>query len=552
MKLSARTALTAAGVALVGYFALLPLLLVLSSAFKGETPLAYFASVLERPTNYTALAWTLKVSAGSALIAVLLGVPLGWLVGGTDLPGARACRSLLSLPYTVPPYIGALAWTYLASDRSGWLNVAARALGLDGPLVNIYSAAGVMFVQGVFFAPLVLMGVAEACARIDASLLEAARVAGASQARAVRDVTWPLIRRAAVGGALLAFLASAASYGVPAILGPSARPPVTVLTTRIKGYIDLHTPRGFGQATALSALLFGMALLFPLASGLADPSASAAATRPAVPAVTRLGRWRTPAAIVVALLFGLTVALPLGALILSSLLANVGAGLAWSNLSLVHWTTLLWRADVLHAVANSLMLAAGAATAALAVGGVLAYNEVRSGSRWRWLPAAAAAIPYGTPGTVLAMGLILAFTTSRWGVSLYGTFWMLLVAYAIKELALAYRLVRDGLLSVHPSLEEAARVSGATWGRSVVDVLLPMMRGHLAAAWFLVFMPSVGELTMSILLFGPETQTIGTLLFELSSYEDPAAASVLAVFVVGLVVVVNGMVRWMSNGKYGI
>ena len=76
-------------------------------------------------------------------------------------------------------------------------------------------------------------------------------------------------------------------------------------------------------------------------------------------------------------------------------------------------------------------------------------------------------------------------------------------------------------------MEEAARVSGASWGQGVRDVLLPMVRGHLGAAWFLVFMPSVGELTMSVLLFGPETKTVGTLLFELSSYEDPAAGSVL-------------------------
>src|SRR5690606_36053318 len=130
------------------------------------------------------------------------------------------------------------------------------------------------------------------------------------------------------------FLASGASYGVPALLGPSARPPVTVLTTRIKGYIDLHTTRGFGQATALSAMLFGMALLFPLASALADPSASAAATRPTKAAVTRLGRWRWPAALVTTGLFLVTVALPSGALVLSSFITSVSHGLSFDNLSL--------------------------------------------------------------------------------------------------------------------------------------------------------------------------------------------------------------------------
>ena len=549
---SLRGALTLAAVLAVAYFALLPLTLVLRSALQGESPWSSFRAVLERPANHSALASTLWVSSGTALLAVLIGLPMGWLVAGTDLPGGRLFRSLLSLPYTVPPYIGALAWTYLASDRTGWINVAARSLGFQGPLVNVYSMSGIVLVQGVFFAPLVLMGVAEACARIDGALLEAARVSGASPARAVADVVWPLVRRAAVGGALLAFLASGASYGVPALLGPSARPPVTVLTTRIKAYIDMHTTRGFGQATALSAMLFCIALLFPLASAFADPSASSAATRPTSTAITRLGGLRWPAALLASGLFLVTVALPFGALVLSSLITEASHGLTASNLSLVHWKTVLGRGTVLAAIGHSLLLAAGAATVALVVGGLLAYHEVRSPSRWRWLPPLMAAIPYGTPGTVLAIGLILAFISDAWGLNLYGSLWLLLVAYTIKELALAYRLVREGLLSVHPSLEEAARISGAGWGRAVRDVLVPMMAGHLAAAWFLVFMPSIGELTMSVLLFGPDTETVGTVLFALTSYEDPAAASVLAVLVVTIVVALNLFVRKLSRGRYGI
>jgi iron(III) transport system permease protein len=173
---------------------------------------------------------------------------------------------------------------------------------------------------------------------------------------------------------------------------------------------------------------------------------------------------------------------------------------------------------------------------------MIAYHEAQSRSRWRWVGAALASVPYATPGTVLAIGMILAFT-GAWGLNLYNTAWILLVAYSVKELAIAYRLAREGISQVHPSMEEAARTCGASWGRAQVDVLIPLVRGHLVVAWFLVFMPSFGELTMSILLFGPDTPTVGTLLFELSSYEDPAAAAVLAVVIVGVVIGASGVVR---------
>lgn len=541
-----------AALALVAYFGILPIAILLARSLGGAGPLGVYTSVSGAAANVRALVSTLVVSGGTAFVALALGLPMGLLVAATDLPGARLWRGLFTLPYVVPPYIGALAWTYLASGRSGWLNDLARALlGPGAPTLEVYSGTGMVLVMGMFFSPLVMMGVAEACTRIDAALVEAARLAGASPARALADVTWPLVRRPALGGAALTFLAAAASYGVPALLGPSAEPPVTVLTTRIKGAIDLHTTGGFYQAMALCWPLLAMALAFPAAGALGGIEAVGVTSRPGQGHVFALGRLRRPLLAAVALLAGLAVLLPLATLIVSSLLANVGLGLTWSNLSWVHWRTVLGRKDALAAVTNSLVLAAGAATAALLVGGVIAYFEVRSGSPARWLAGAAASVPYATPGTVLAIGLILTFLRG-WGLNLYGSMTILLVAYTVKELALAYRLMRDGLAQVHPSMEEAARTSGASWGRAVLDVLLPMVRGDLVAAWFLVFMPSFGELTMSILLFGPETQTVGTLLFELTSYEDPAAASVLAVIIVGVVLVSSAAVRRASGARYGL
>jgi iron(III) transport system permease protein len=534
------------------YFAALPLGLLLRHALSGAEPLAAFEEMAAREINWVALRGTLTVSGGTALLAFAIGLPCGWLVAATDLPGSRRWRSLLSLPYVVPPYLGAVGWTYLLSERAGWLNrLLADTFGLGPVPLVIYSTEGIVFVLGVFFSPFVLMAVSEAVERLDPALEEAARVSGASAFTAWRQVTWPLIRRAAVGGALLAFLASAASYGVPAVLGPSAKPPVQVLTTRVKSCIDLHTTGGFRQATALSSLLLLAALLFPLAESVSRPDPRSGAVRSARRVRARLGRWKWPVLVGVGGLFCCTTLLPVLALLASSVMTNIGQGFGWSNLSLVHYRHLLQRPDALRAAGNSLMLAAGAATLAVSAGLGLALLQTRGKSRASWLVTALAWLPFATPGTVLAIGFILAFT-GAWGLNLYGTLWLLLAAYTVKLLALAYRLVLAGIEQTHPSLEESARVCGATPGAALTQILLPLLRGHLATAWFLVFMPCVGELTMSILLFGPDTPTLGTMLFELQSYEDPSAASVLAVLILALVLTANALVRRSSGGRYGI
>ncbi|MBI3893004.1 MAG: iron ABC transporter permease [Candidatus Wallbacteria bacterium] len=550
VSVAALLAFVAAG--LLAYFGLLPLALLVRHSFQGAEPFASYALVASRSANWTALRGTLTIATGAAAIAFLLGVPLGWLVAATDLPMARVWRSLLALPYVIPAYIGAVGWTYLLSGKAGWLDrLWTEGLGLPALPFSIYSLGGIVFVEGAFFSPFVLMAVAEAVERIDPALEEAARVSGAGPVRVWLEVTWPLVRRAALGGVLMAFLGTCASYGVPAVLGPSARPSVSVLTTRIKGYIDLHTTGGFRQATALSAVLLLAALVFPLAERAGGGDARAAGARPSARRPASLGRWRAPALAMVAGVFGVTTLAPIMALGISSLMGNVGRGFRLENLSLVHYWVVLGRPDALLALKNSVLAAAAAATLAVVIGTALALVAARGGGRFGAVLAALPWLPYAAPGTVLAIGIILAFT-GAWGLNLYGTLWMLLVAYTAKYLALACRMAAAGIEQVHPSMEEAARVSGASRLRAVGEVLVPMIRGHLAAAWFLVFMPSFGELTMSVLLFGPDTPTLGTTLFELQSYEDPSAASVLAVLIVAVILLSNFLVRRLSGGRYGI
>jgi iron(III) transport system permease protein len=199
----------------------------------------------------------------------------------------------------------------------------------------------------------------------------------------------------------------------------------------------------------------------------------------------------------------------------------------------------------LQALARSLAYATAAATAATAVGAVVAVLDVRTRLRGRQALSALARAPYTVPGTVLALGLVLAWSQEirvivgeRVTVALYlaDTGWLLILAYATKFLALPMGSIAAALRSVDVALEEAARVAGASWGRALARITAPILWPSLVSAWFLVFVPAFGEVTMSILLAGPRSRVVGVVLFELQTYGDPPKAAALAVVVAAVAI----------------
>ncbi|QSQ22020.1 iron ABC transporter permease [Pyxidicoccus parkwayensis] len=520
------------------FFAVGPVVVLLlrGAGVHGDAGLTWLAS------EGGALGNTLKVSTGAALLALVLGAPLSLLLFRTDLPLRGAFTVLFTLPSAIPAFIWGMGWLALASPRAGYLN---RLLG-EGTF-DIYGATGIAFVEGLSGLPLVLLAGAAALRRVDPALEEAARVCGASPVRALLTTTLPLALPSLLSGAVMVFLMAASSFGVPYLLGVSASPPTRVLTTRIYELVLLGGDAGLARASVLAT---GLLLLVPLAllatwalgrSGRVRLSAGKGMSSRPFP----LGRARGAATLAVGLVCAVWVLLPLAAILLTSLQRSFGADLAWRELTLAHWSGVLLEPRTLRATGRSLLLAAGAGVLVCVLGLAAAVLQ-RSFRRAGAGVEALAVWPYAVPGTVIALALLLAFSRDlrfilldrvAFVLALAHTPWLLLIAYAAKYLALGARNSTEALAQIDPSLAEAARVSGASPLRAFLDAPLPLLRPALVVAFVLAFLACATEITMSVLLVPAGSEVLGTLLFELQSYADPAAAAVLACAFVALVVV---------------
>ncbi|NOK10956.1 ABC transporter permease [Corallococcus exercitus] len=496
-----------------------------------------------------ALANTLGISLGATAWALCLGAPLAFLLFRTDLPLRGAFTVLFTLPSAIPAFIWGMGWLSLASPRAGYLN---RMLGAD--VFDLYGAAGIAFVEGLSGLPLVLLAGAAALRRVDPALEEAARVCGASPLRALLNTTVPLVLPALLSGAVMVFLMAASSFGVPYLLGVSASPPTRVLTTRIYELVLLGSEEGLPRASVLASFLL---LLTPLALGLTwglgrSGRVRLSAGKGVSPRVLALGTWRTWALMGVGMVGGVLVVLPLAAILLTSLQRSFGAVLSWDTLTLSHWSGVLWDARTLRATGRSVLLAAGAALLVVGLGlaGALLRRAFRRGGAG---VEAMAVWPFAVPGTVLALALLVAFSRDwrlvvldrfAFVLALAHTPWLLLVGYAGKYLALGERNSSEALAQVDPSLAEAARVGGAGPTRAFMDATLPLLRPALTVAFVLAFLACATEITLSVLLVPAGSEVLGTLLFELQSYADPAAAAVLACAFVALVVAGQAVLAW--------
>jgi iron(III) transport system permease protein len=357
-------------------------------------------------------------------------------------------------------------------------------------------------------------------------------MSGARPLAVLRTITLPLIWPAILAGAFLVFAASASAFGVPALVGSPAR--LYLLTTRIYGYVTAGGLDGLYVAAALSAVLLIVALvMWALAERLAGRGRITSVTgKAAARSRVALGRWRWPVFAAVMVVVVLTCLLPVAAIVLTSLM-NVAGEFRWSNFTLAKYRYVLFtRPDTLRGFVNSFVLAFGAATLAAAAGAALAYAKGHPRIRASRLADAGVNLPYAAPGTILAIGLILLWS---WPLALTDTLWILLIAYFAKHLSFGVRPVVTAVQQTDVTLEEAARIAGAGFFTTFRTIWLPLLRPAILAGWFLVFMPAFGELTMSVLLVGPGTDTVGTVLFALQEYADPPSASVVAVLILAFI-----------------
>ncbi len=537
-------------------FVLMPLLLLVWKSFFGETgelTLQNYLAVYGKSGNWNAVVMTVVVCGLTMLFSSIFAAGLAWLVVRSDLPFKKLFRSLFFMPYVIPPYVGAIAWILLLTPGVGYINqllIHYGGLDMPGPF-DIYTTTGLVWVMTLFYYPLAFLNVASALEQMDNTLEEAARISGAGRFRVFRDITLPLVMPSFFAGGLLVFAASASAFGIPAIIGMPSR--IYVLSTQVMNYVYMGTVSGMREATALSVILMIIAVVtMTLGNWLLNKRKyTLVGGKSARVIPVHLGRMK-PVAVAFALLMSfLLVILPIGAIVLTSFVNIFGEPIGLDNFTFNHYRYIFSFKMAMEAFRNSFFMGAVAATLALALASLIAYYRIKANSFLAKTADLIATIPYATPGTVIALALIIAFS-GKYGLNLYNTFAILIIAYIIKYLAFSVRTVCAALEQIDLSLEEAAQVSGASWLRSFKDIILPLVRPGLIAAWFLVFMTTFYELTMTILLYGPNTHNLGLILYELQTYSNQQAAAVLSVLVLIVVIGSNMIASRITKGKITI
>ncbi len=519
-----------------------PSLTLVANAFAldGRPTLQHLLRTIGDPGTYVTLRNSLVVSTASAALGTALGTALAWLIGRTDLPGRRVWETVALLPYMIPPFIGAIAWVYLLSPV-GYLNQIWMAItGSPDPLLVIYGPVGIVFVLTLYGYPIVYAAMRGVLERMDPALEEAARIAGARTAHVLREITLPLMLPGILAGAVLLFMSSLANFGIPAVLGFPAR--YFVLPTKIYATIlNFDMPNNLQVAAALAMWLVVVAGILLWLQRLMLRRGRFVVVTGQATSVQRvaLGPWKWALAAVLGLFGVISVVLPLGAILVTAVIRAYGLPPVAENLTLQHFATVLTGIPkVQRAFFNSLGLSAGAATIIMALALALAYLIARLRIRGANVLELVIAVPYAVPGTVVALAMILAWLrpVPVLHLGLYNTIWIILLAYVARFLVFGVRTVMAGMKQVHESLEEAARISGSTGAQAFRDIVLPIIRPSISAGWFLVFMPAMVELTLSILLFSAGHETIGVVVFGLHE-EGKIALSAAVAFLVTVALV---------------
>ena len=536
-------------------FLVFPLLYLLFRAFfaDGSFSLDAVKRIYSYSLNWDCLRNTLITASLSMVFGVLIAFPLAWLVTRTNLYGRGFFRTLFLLTYMVPPYVGAMAWMRLLNPKVGTVNVVLKNLfGLSEAPFNIYTIGGMVWVLTTFYYPFAFILLCRALERMDPSLEEAARISGASPVKTLFMVTLPMMLPSIGSSAIMVFVAAASCYGIPSIIGAPGK--LYTITTRISEYVATGTSQGLSDATVLSVFLMVLSLVLLLLSNLLmrKKNRITISGKSMRPNIVELRKWRIPLTILTSIFAIVIIVIPFLSVIATSFTQNMGKSVfAEGNLTVRFWQNVFTRSTILKSALNSLITATLAATLGMIICIIMAYLLKRTNMRGRKIPDFLISFGSGTPSVVIALALIMTMS-GRFGLNLYNTMAILVIAYMIKYMMMGMQSTISGFSQIGPVLEEAAAVSGAGWLRRMKDVVIPMLLPSIVAGWFIIFIPSFYELTMSNLLYSEKTMTLGVELFRYQMNSSQQTAAALACCILLLVLILNLVMRKLTKGKVSI
>ncbi|MPZ55997.1 MAG: ABC transporter permease subunit [Rhizobiales bacterium] len=514
---------------------------------SGTLTLDNFRQLFSEPAFLDPLLTTFIVATGSSFFCCLVAAPMGWLVARTNLPAARTIRALVTASFVTPPFLGAIAWEFLAAPNSGLLNKLYRALTgaeQDAYLFNIYTLSGLIFVICCYTFPYVFVLIANALDRIPGELEDASSNLGARVWTTARRITIPLALPALLAGALVAFLQAMTLFGSPAILALPAG--FHTMTTKIWSLFQYPPKPELAAAASLPLLILTVMLLRAQHFILGRRGYSVVGGKSGNPRLIPLGRmkWVAFAACMAVLL--LPVILPYAALFNAAFSPIATTLLTPGNATLQNVRFVFFELSATSlALKNTFILGALAATFGTVLALMISYLTTRKVVAGHQALGFLATAPIAIPGIVLGVGLFLAYT--RPPLVLYGTLWILLLAYLTIELPAAYQQMQSAFRAVHSELEDASRILGATRLQSLRHVTAPLLRTSVIATWCFIFVSVIRELSAAIILFTSQTKVVSVLIFDLKESGDLGAIAVLGLCMLAITFMVVILINRISG-----
>ncbi|MCC6198246.1 MAG: iron ABC transporter permease [Burkholderiales bacterium] len=544
--------------ALLGYLVVVPLVLLLVASLKptglpldpGWT-LQSFRDVYSDRAFYALALTTFQFALGCMAGALAVGGVLAWLVERTDLPWKPAMRAAIVVPMVLPPFLLAMGWALLASPRTGFFTLLLKdALALAAPPLNIYSLGGMIFVETLALVPSTFLILSPAFRNMDPSLEEAAMMSGAGLGAMLRRVFIPVLTPALLAAAAYLLMVGFLVFDVPGTLGMPVG--IFVLSSRIV-YLASDQSGGISAYQLISAMAMTFLALLLLLAWVYRRATRRASRYVTVtgkgfrPRELRLGRLRAAAFAFIGTYFFLSVAAPLAILGWNSLMPFQ----APVSLEMLHKASLANHADalrnprIMQATWRSLWVSALSATLVCALAMACSWIFLRTRQVGGRLIDTLAFLPLAIPGTMIGMALIYVYLTLTF-IPVYGTAWILVIAYTTVYLSYASRTTNGVLVQLHPELEEAALLCGASTAATLRRVVLPLIFPALLGAWIWVVAHVMRELSTALLLQGEDNTMLAVQLWNAWSGGQPNKAAAIGLWLVGMMAVATIGWQWMA------
>ncbi|MBM3510275.1 MAG: iron ABC transporter permease [Alphaproteobacteria bacterium] len=538
--------------AVVAFLAIYPVGWLVYGSFSSAPPLqdgvltiGNYIKAINNPLIRGTFWNTVIFSFGQMVVAVAIGAGLGWIIARTNTPGRQTFELLSLIVFLIPGLLAVLAWTMLLSPSKGVINqLLMWMFDLEKAPFNIYTMGGMIFLHGVYLAPFTYLMITPAFVSIDSGLEESARMSGSGVLKTFWRITLPLTRPAILSTSLFMFIIGLESFDIPQMLG--APYGIYVFVTQIYTTCCVQYPPDYGQATALSSVLLVAAavLIYFYRRSVRQTSRFETIKGKGYRAgAADIGGWKWVTFAICVFYFFMTVFLPFAIVLIGSFLRFFGRFdmEIFQRMTLENYSRVMAHPALVNGFLNSFGLAVVAGAICVLMAAVVGFITIRSKMPGRGLLDAVSMLPVAYPATVLGIGLVWAWVVIP--LPVYGTILILAVAYITRYVPIGLRTVSGGIVQISDELESASKMSGAPWLYGFRRIILPLMRPTLAAAWLIMFLLFMRELSMSIILAGTGNPVASVVIFDYySSGELPPMAAASVIMAAAMIAVV-----WFSR-----